>query len=362
MVDESKSKLSENINEQDDFSLERISTLSLQLKDKMKGAIYEIEKINHKSHILGLNAKVVSARAGEAGKAFSIVSSEMMVLSKGIDDLIKRLQSETSNDFDEIAAINSFIATSFRGTRLSDMALTNIDLIDRNLYERSCDVRWWATDSSLVLALTENTPDAFEFASSRMKAILDSYTVYFDLVLCDMDGKVVADGSDGRYDSIGQDVSDCAWFCSAMACKSGDDYVWETVHRSPLVNDELVLVYSTAVRADGKPNGKIIGVLGVIFRYESLAQTIVKNVHLSKEEKEKSRVCIVDDKGLVLADSDNKCLSDTIDFEAKEELFKNKKGFVIDNYDNAKCCIAHALAPGYESYSTNWHSLIIQKL
>ena len=28
--------------------------------------------------------------------------------------------------------------------------LTNIDLIDRNLYERSCDVRWWATDSSVV--------------------------------------------------------------------------------------------------------------------------------------------------------------------------------------------------------------------
>ena len=286
----------------------------------------------------------------------------MMILSQGIGELIKQLENETSNDFEEIAEINEFIATSFRGTRLSDIALTNIDLIDRNLYERSCDVRWWATDSSIVQALTENTPETVAFSSLRMKAILDSYTVYFDLVLCDMDGKVVASGSNGRFNSIGQSVSDNEWFRSAIECRSGDDYAWETVHRSPLVNDELVLVYSTAVRVEGKPNGKTIGVLGVIFRYESLAQTIVRNVPLSKEEKEKSRVCIVDDKGLVLADSDNKCLSDTIDFNAKDKLFKNKKGFIIDNYNNSKCCIAHALAPGYETYSTNWHSLIIQKL
>jgi len=122
---ESKIKQGKGLVDQEDFSPERISALSLQLKDKMKDATYEIEKINHKSHILGLNAKVVSARAGEAGKPFSIVASEMMILSQGIDELIKRLESETSNDFDEIAEINEFIATSFRGTRLSDIALTN---------------------------------------------------------------------------------------------------------------------------------------------------------------------------------------------------------------------------------------------
>ncbi len=30
------------------------------------------------------------------------------------------------------------------GERLVDLALNAIEIIDRNLYERSCDVRWWA--------------------------------------------------------------------------------------------------------------------------------------------------------------------------------------------------------------------------
>ena len=31
-----------------------------------------------------------------------------------------------------------------------DLSLNAIELIDRNLYERTCDVRWWATNSAVV--------------------------------------------------------------------------------------------------------------------------------------------------------------------------------------------------------------------
>lgn len=41
---------------------------------------------------------------------------------------------------------------------MTDLALNVVDLIDRNLYERSCDVRWWATDSAVVQALESATP------------------------------------------------------------------------------------------------------------------------------------------------------------------------------------------------------------
>ncbi|MCP4931848.1 MAG: chemotaxis protein, partial [Candidatus Marinimicrobia bacterium] len=233
---------------------------------------------------------------------------------------------------------------------------------DRNLYERSCDVRWWATDSSIVDALTEKTPEACDFASQRMGIILDSYTVYFDLVVSDSEGVIIANGRNDLYKSVGESVSDSKWFCESMECATGESYVWETVHRSPLVNDELALVYATAVRKDGETHGKAIGALGIIFRFEALAQSIVENVPLSKDEKERSRICIVNDKGLVLADSDHRNLENTIEFKMKAELFKKKKGFVIDQYDGAKCCIGHATAPGYETYTTGWHSLIIQKL
>ena len=346
----------------EDISPERITTLTTQLSDNLDKVIRDIEQINLQSNILSINAKIESARAGKAGAAFSVVASEMGTLSSAISVLVEALEKESSNDFKEIARINEHISTSFRGTRLSDLALTNIDLIDRNLYERSCDVRWWATDNSLVEALTEKTPQAISTACNRISVILDSYTVYFDLVLCDCEGNVIANGCKNQYQSLGKNVSDAKWFHEAMKCASGQAYAWETVHRSPLVDNELALVYTTAVRDQGSANGQIIGALGIIFRYEDLAQTILDNVPLSADEKKRSRLCFVDDSGLILADTDHKILEGRIDFKDKEHLFAEKKGFIIEEYNGSKCCIAHAFAPGYETYTTGWHSLIIQEM
>lgn len=348
--------------ENEDISPERITTLTVQLSDNLDKVIRDIEQINLQSNILSINAKIESARAGKAGAAFSVVASEMGNLSQAITVLVEALERESSNDFKEIARINEHISTSYRGTRLSDLALTNIDLIDRNLYERSCDVRWWATDNSMVDALTQKTPQAISTACERISVILDSYTVYFDLVLCNCEGEVIANGRKNQYQSIGKNVADTKWFNDAMACASSQAYAWETVHRSPLVDNELALVYTTAVRDQGSENGQIIGALGIVFRYEDLAQTILENVPLSADEKTKSRLCIVDDSGLILADSDHKTLEDRIDFNEKESLFAKKKGFIIGEYNGSKCCIAHASAPGYETYSTGWHSLIIQEM
>ncbi|MCF6149332.1 MAG: chemotaxis protein [Candidatus Kuenenia sp.] len=362
MITEKEKKQTKSSADNGDFSPERITRLALQLSSKMDNAIKDIQKITFQSRILSLNAKVEAARAGEVGAAFSVVATEMGSLSQEISGLVENLEGEASKDFKEIAKINENISTNYRGLRLSDLALTNIDLIDRNLYERSCDVRWWATDNSLVDALTKKTPDAYDYASKRMGIILDAYTVYFDLVLCNPEGMIVANGRSDRYRSIGEDASRSKWFQEAMKCATGDDFGWGIVHRSPLVNNELALIYTTAVRENGDKYGNVIGALGIIFKFAALAQTIVETTPLSKEEKEKSRVCIVDEKGLVLADTHHRNLEDTIDFTGKFKLFETKKGFILAEYNNEKCCIAHAKAPGYETYTTGWHSLIIQTM
>lgn len=344
------------------FSPDRITSITVELAEKMKRTIDAIEKINTQSKILAVNAKVESARAGKAGNAFSVVANEMSALSNEISGLVKKLEKETQVEFQEIARLNEYFATNFRGTRLSDIALTNIDLVDRNLYERSCDVRWWATDQSIVDALEQQTPQACQYASMRLGVILNSYTVYFDLVLSDCAGNIIANGRKDKYPIAGKNVSDARWFKAAMSCQTGDDYQWESVHYSDLVDNEPVLIFTTAVREKGKPNGAIIGALGIVFRYESLTQPLVNNIQLSDEEKNNSRICIVDDTGLILADSDEKMLQESIDFKHRDQLFSKQKGFVMDEFDNAQCCIAHARAPGFETFTTGWHSLIIQKV
>lgn len=344
------------------FTLERVAELSEILASKVESAIGEIERLNGQTHMIAINARIEASRAGMAGKAFSVVAEQMNDLSGKIGVVSKKMRNESRDSIDELGNLIKTQATNVRGTRLSDLALTNIDLIDRNLYERSCDVRWWATDDSVVQALSIKTKEAYDTASKRMGIILNSYTVYFDLVLCDLDGNVVANGRPEAYRSVGMNAKNTEWFASAMKTSSGKDFGFQTVSKCPMVNNELSLVFSCTTREHGDQNGQVLGVLGVIFRWQDLAQKIVKGVPISEEEKDRTRVCIVDGNGLVLADSKDLELEETIEFLGKNDLFGQKKGFMVSEYKNEKCCIAHAFSPGYETYSSKWHSLIIQNL
>lgn len=344
------------------FNPEAVADLTRELDTVMDRTIAAIDNVNDQIRVLALNARIEAARAGEAGKAFNIVAMEIAGLSNTSAKVVSNLKRRSGRTLTRIGNVSTRMGTEFNGTRLSDIALMNIDLIDRNLYERSCDVRWWATDASLVTALTERSPAAFDHASKRLGVILDSYTVYFDLVLCDLSGKIVANGRPDLYRSMGTEHSHAIWFQSALRTRSGKEFGFESVHRSPLVNDKYTVVYSCCVREGGDVNGKPIGVLGVVFNWEGLAQTIVNGVSLTAEEKSRTRVCIVDDGGTVLADSRNRILGDTIDFSERGQLFAKAKDFVVTNVGSRNCCVAHALSPGFETYATGWHSLLIQEV
>lgn len=345
------------------FTLERVAELSEILASKVESAINEIERLNGQTHMIAINARIEASRAGMAGKAFSVVAEQMNDLSGKIGIVSKKMRNESRGSIDELGNLIKTQATNVRGTRFSDLALTNIDLIDRNLYERSCDVRWWATDDTIVNALHKKTKESYDLVSKRLGIILNSYTVYFDLVLCDLDGNVMANGRPESYRSVGMNVKNSEWFSSAMkSTSSGKEFGFQTVNKCPMVNNDLSLVFSCTVREHGEQSGSVIGVLGVIFRWEDLAQKIVKGVPIADEEKDKTRICIVDENGLLLADSKDLLLEDKIEFLGKNELFKEKKGFAISDYNDEKCCIAHALSTGYETYASGWHSVIIQKL
>ncbi len=347
---------------EDNSSLETVAKLSEMLSAKTETAINQIDHINGETQVLAINALIEASRAGEAGKAFSVVAEEMSRLSRKIVDTTDKLRKESRGTISELKNIIKMQATNIRGIRLSDLALTNIDLIDRNLYERSCDVRWWAKDVSMVSALSEKNNDSREMASKRLGVILDAYTVYFDLVLCDVDGNVIANGRPQQFRSQGTNQRNTPWFESAMNNASNDQFGFQTVHRSPLVNDQLAVVFSCCVRENCQSNGRVLGVLGTVFNWEALAQEIVNKTPLSKEEKANSRVCIVDDKGTALADTEGRILEDSIQFAGQHELYNMKKGFVMKKFNDSDSCIAHAISTGYETYSSGWHSVIIQKL
>jgi len=348
--------------DENNFTLERVAELSQILKNKVDSAIHEIGKLNAQTQMIAINARIEASRAGLAGKTFSVVAEQMNELSNKIGVVNKKMRIESRDALNELENLIRVQATNVRGTRLSDLALTNIDIIDRNLFERSVDVSWWAADDGVVNALTRKTKGSYDLAEKRFSIILNSYAVYFDLVLCDLDGNIVANGMPENTCSVGMNVKNSEWFDSAMRTTNGKEFGFQKVSRNTLVNNKVSLVFSCAVREGGYQHGKIIGVLGAFFRWEDLAQKIVKQAHLIDEEKHSTRICIVDDDGLIFADSKDLILDDKIEFLGRNMLFEKKKDFMIADYRGDKCCIAHAYSPGYETYASGLHSLIIQKI
>jgi len=344
-----------------DKRIDSIRHLSKSISSKMKNSLRKIDEINMRVRLLSFNAQIQAAKAGEAGRTFAVVANEIGTLSTNTAQVAEGLAEETKNDINQLSEISNFLAV-VRGGRLVDLAHTNIDLIDRNLYERSCDVRWWATDSSAVGAFANPGPDSSRHACERLGVILNAYTVYLDIVLCDLNGMVIANGRPSRYKSIGMSVAANEWFRKARHSTSGDDFGFETVHASPLVQGQHILAYSCGVRRDGQANGEIIGVIGILFNWEALAQTIVQQTPLSPSEKETTRVCIIDKTGNILADTKNAILKERIDISHLESILLQGRGFTNSELRGSPTLFAVATSSGYETYSTGWYSIIIQTL
>ena len=335
---------------------ERILELSERLSTGATTSIGEIARINREAKMLAINALITAARAGEAGRGFSVVAEEFKQISSRIDEVTADLQSQVEGDLKELSAIGAAILGHLRGQRLADLALNAIEIIDRNLYERTCDVRWWATDSAVVDCVSSGSEAAARHASERLKVILDAYTVYLDLWICDAQGRVVAIGRPERYPRVtGSSVATAAWFREAKATASGQDFVACDVERSALLNDDPVATYAAAIRRCGAVNGEVIGVLGIHFDWQPQAHAVVDGVRLTAEERTRSRVLLLDRTGRVLAASDRRGeLTDTF------KLPPNTAE--MGSYADQGVTVGYARTPGYETYEgLGWYGCIVQE-
>jgi hypothetical protein len=334
---------------------ERVIDLSKKVGRIADQKIAMINKVTAETRILALNAMIEASRAGEAGRGFSIVAQEVKHVSERITDISSQLSSELAGSITELTALGDQMVRQMRGERLSDLALNMIEIIDRNLYERSCDVRWWATDAAVVAALGEGDAAAAH-AARRLGVILNSYTVYLDLWIADAQGRVVANGRPDRYGRvIGADVSRERWFVEAMATRTGDDYAACDVATEPRLDGAQVATYSAAIREGGEANGRILGALGIHFDWNPQAAAVVNGVRLGAEEKARTRCLLVDAGGRIIAASDGRdLLSGTFALQG------NGRG--CGHYtDSAGCQVGFALTPGYETYKgLGWYGVIVQ--
>ncbi|MCQ6262802.1 methyl-accepting chemotaxis protein [Alcanivorax sp. MM125-6] len=334
---------------QDNTILELAYDISQVTREKV-GAI---EEIMQTTKILALNARIEAARAGTAGAAFGVVAEEIGNVSEEINHIAADFRDAVEGHTSRIEDVGERMLTDFRGQRLTDLSLNAIEIIDRNLFERSCDVRWWATDSAVVAAADNADAATREHASERLATILRSYVVYLDLWIADADGQVVTNGRPDRYPgAVGLDVSRSAWFQQAMATASGDDFAVTDITLNSALDDAAVATYATAIRSEGRADGDKLGVLGIFFDWSPQAGDVVKGVGLSEEERAQCRVMLLDAEHRVIADATGRGELGS-PYPLRPE--GRERGF----YQDGDKLVAFALTPGYETYrGLGWYGVI----
>ena len=141
------------------------------------------------------------------------------------------------------------------------------DLLERNLYERANDCRWWALAPLLRATLALRDPDdaALQAVSDMLFYINGLYTVYARIVVYGADGRIIAESvrDAGVGPAIGSAIDEDT-LRQVRGLRTGQDYHVTPFAPSPLYGDRPAWVYHAAVRDPAAP-ASVVGGIGLVF-------------------------------------------------------------------------------------------------
>ncbi|MFL6578301.1 MAG: cache domain-containing protein, partial [Povalibacter sp.] len=123
------------------------------------------------------------------------------------------------------------------------------DVLDRNLYERANDCRWWALTATLGEHLGSGTHQR-ESVTALLQQINNLYTVYHDIVLFDAQRRVVATSRLAHQRRVGQTISE-PWCAETLSLRNSQDFSMSGFTASSFYEDQPTLVYGAALRHAG---------------------------------------------------------------------------------------------------------------
>jgi hypothetical protein len=241
---------------------------SVLIPDVNKKTAARISEYKESIQLISLNGIVFASKLGRRGAALAPIFDH---ITKTGDFATTRMES----------LLSEMAESEFRQhlSSLETYSRQAIDLVDRNLFERAADVRWWATDMFFHNALESNDFDGFQKAMERLKVINSNYTMYRDLVLLDDSGKIVANARPELaklYTKV--DASNQNWFRDGMRSTAASQFFCSDVGQSQLdAERDTTLIYSAGVRKNGAREGISVGVLATIFDWETEAQAILNS-------------------------------------------------------------------------------------
>lgn len=310
---------------------------------KLRNSLSEIEEQSQNIRILSFNSSIEAARAGNAGRGFHVISQEIRKISesnKAVNDACNSVVNEIEKQMYELI-----------GIRTADVAFDIIDKVDRNLFERYCDVQAWATFSRIIEACRNSSEENCKKAHSILSHLVETYEVYYDIILSDVDGRIIACGVNESL--IGNSVATQEWFTSVKKTSSP---FYSDMYFSNSIKNHVMTYASPIFDADGV----MVGVISTRFNWKFVLD-IIDKAKIAKT----SSVRLVNKEGLVIGSTNR---DEILKYEVRSsnafsELSNGVKyGFCFDRTaGKAKTVTGFAKTSGYNSYRGKEWSVIIEE-
>ncbi|WP_082877198.1 chemotaxis protein CheW [Hydrogenophaga crassostreae] len=235
-----------------------------------------------------------------------------------------------------------------------------VDLLDRNLYERSDDCRWWAMSPELQRALAgvdageAQAVDPQATMTGVLKQIHALYTVYTRLVVYDAGGRIVAEslrGQSGQAGMMGQCIDpDC--LSAVLGLPNAQSYHVSPFRSSDLYEGGSTYIYHAAIRHP-EDERRVIGGIGIVFDAQPEFQAMLRDGLQTTDGSQTAMYALRD--GRVIASIDPDCPTGSqLDLpETMRNLAPGASASRIVEHRGQYAVLACSASSGYREFKTS---------
>jgi chemotaxis signal transduction protein len=242
-----------------------------------------------------------------------------------------------------------------------------IDIMDRNLFERADDCRWWALTPKFREILSQESCEKKdkEEITNILSYINDLYTVYTNLIVYDKFGEVIAVSKKECENLVGNILND-EWVINSLSIKNSQSYRVSNFEKTKLYNNDYTYIYSTSILS---PNGNdVVGGIAIVFDSKPQFKAILKDI-LPTNNDDSFALFANKEKFIISTTNENFSIGSIVPI--KKDFFEIKSGesyCEIIELDNKFYAVGSRCSSGYreykvtDGYSNDVYSLVFKYL
>lgn len=291
-----------------------------------------------------LNGQIVSAK--KDAKEFMPVLDE-----------IRNIGHQTKGVFkNSVTKLYETVVSSLL-SEIQFQALLAVDIMDRNLYERANDVRWWALTTRFreILDKPDLSADDQDTLSSILAYINELYTVYTNLFLFDNQGEILAVSNQEEASLVGTKLPPDAHYKQALGVQETQSYIVSPFESTMLYGNRHTYIYLTSVKSLSSQAS--VGGIGIVFDSEPQFTAMLEDA-LPRDDKgnmlEGAFGIFANRNGVVISSTNEQYqVGDSLELEQQFfELENGERHSALVEFQGQSYAIGAAMSQGYREYKT----------